>query len=96
VLGGAGQVLGQAGQRRLAGIAVAGGGAVTQGDGGAPRQVVVGVAGQVGNTQFLDRGRPVEGVIGRGDVERGGFRPGGAGAGWDWLKLPIATYGLVR
>jgi hypothetical protein len=46
VLSGAGQVLGEAGQRRLGVVAVAGGGAVTQGDGGAPRQVVVGVAGR--------------------------------------------------
>jgi hypothetical protein len=70
--------LGEAGQRRLSVVAGDSGGAVTQGDRGAPRQVVVSVAGQVGDTQFLDRGRPVEGVIGRGDVERGGFRPGGA------------------
>jgi len=46
VLGGAGQVLGQAGQRRLGVVTGDGGGAVTQGDGGAPRQVVVGVAGR--------------------------------------------------
>jgi hypothetical protein len=80
VLGGAGQVLGEAGQRRLRGIAVAGGGAVTQGDGGAPRQVIVGIAGQADGAVLQQRGRPVEGVIAGRDVERGGFRPGGAGA----------------
>ncbi|WP_416183010.1 hypothetical protein, partial [Methylicorpusculum sp.] len=58
----------------------AGGGAVTQGDGGAPRQVIVGVAGQADRAVLQQRGRPVEGVIAGRDVERGGFRPGGAGA----------------
>ncbi|MDZ4150441.1 hypothetical protein, partial [Methylicorpusculum sp.] len=53
----------------------AGGGAVTQGDGGAPRQVIVGIAGR--------------------DVERGGFRPGGAGVSCVGTRLaPLPTYGL--
>jgi hypothetical protein len=82
VLGGAGQVLGQAGQGRLSVVAVAGGGAVTQGDGGAPRQVIVGIAGQADGAVLQQRGRPVQGVIAGRNVERGGFRPGGAGADW--------------
>jgi hypothetical protein len=80
VLSGAGQVLGQAGQGRLAVVAVAGAGAVTQGDGGAPRQVVVGIADQANGAVLQQSGRPVEGVVAGCDVERGRFRPGGAGA----------------
>ena len=79
VLGGAGQVLREAGQGGLGVVAIAGGGAVAQGDGGPPRQVVVGVAGQGGDAVFQDRGRTVQGIIGLADVERGGFRPGSAG-----------------
>ncbi|MDZ4057903.1 MAG: hypothetical protein U1D69_13280, partial [Polynucleobacter sp.] len=97
VLGGAGQVLGEAGQGRLRGIAVAGGGAVTQGDGGAPRQVVVGVAGQADRAVLQQGGRPVEGVVAGRDVERGGFRPGGAGVSCVGTRLaPLPTYGLCK
>ena len=80
VLGGAGQVLGETGQRRLGVVTVAGGGTVTQGDGGTPRQVVVGIAGQADGAVLQQSGRPVEGVVAGGDVECGGFRPSGAGA----------------
>jgi len=72
VLGGAGQVLGQAGQRRLGVVTVAG---------GTPRQVVVGIAGQADGAILQQGGRPVQGIVAGGNVERGGFRPGGAGAG---------------
>ncbi|MDZ4097809.1 MAG: hypothetical protein U1E13_03805 [Methylophilaceae bacterium] len=95
VLGGAGPGVGQAGQRRLGVVAVAGGGAVTQGDGGAPRQVIVGVAGQADRAVLQQRGRPVQGVIAGRDVERG-FRPGGAGVSCVGTRLaPLPTYGIT-
>jgi len=69
----------EAGERALGAVAVAGGGAVAQRDRGATGEVVVGVGGQVGRAQFLDRARTVERVVGGGDVEAG-LGPGQTGA----------------
>jgi hypothetical protein len=59
VLGGASQVMRQAGQAALGAVGVAGTGAIAQGDEFAPGQVVVGVASQVDAAVFMQDERAV-------------------------------------
>jgi hypothetical protein len=62
----AGQVVREAAELALGGVAVAGGGAVAAGDEAAPGEVIPGVAGQQGGAGVFDVDRAVECVVAGG------------------------------